>query len=351
MPDQKGRSFCEVGCGSGVLSTFAALQGATRICAVDINPYAIESTKANLSKYKIKNFDVLLSDVFENVKGTFDTINFAAPYHGNEPKEILEYGVSDPGYRALKKFLGEAKNYLNKGGQVVLGFSDTGDVNLLNELIIENYYFVKKFAEEENDGWKAYLYVLESLEFTNQVQKYIYDSDYKWFKEYKQLILKGRLLKVGYGFGYSPSFIKLYNKDITSVDIVVNRDGINPQDVVVYDGKSLPFQDNSFDTVICTYTLHHISNPEFAFSEIARVSKKTIVIVEETYDNLFQKVSTVINCWLVNKKAAQKVEIILGSYFSRKSIRNLFRKLNLSIVNEISESKKSFFAEFFVLTK
>lgn len=161
MPDQKDKEFLEIGCGCGIISLFAAFQGAKRITAVDINPSAVENTKVNFQKYNIKNVDVFESDVFKKVKGEFDTINFAAPYHGNKPKDILEYGVSDPDYRTLKIFLKYAKDFLKKGGQIILGFSDTGNVNLLNKLIRINNFIVKNFDKEENDGWKAYLYVLE----------------------------------------------------------------------------------------------------------------------------------------------------------------------------------------------
>jgi release factor glutamine methyltransferase len=164
MPNQSGKDFLEIGCGSGVISLFAFLQGAKRVVAVDINPNAIINTKANLQKYNCKNMDVFESDVFDKVQGKFDTINFAAPYHGNTPKDILEYGVSDPGYRALRLFLQDAKNFLKKDGQIILGFSDTGDLELLNELLIANNLDIKKFQEEENDDWKAHLYVLEPID-------------------------------------------------------------------------------------------------------------------------------------------------------------------------------------------
>ena len=76
MPNQKDKEFLEIGCGSGVLSLFATFQGAKKVVAVDINPNAIENTKANFQKYNLKNFEVFESDVFEKVRGKFDTINF-----------------------------------------------------------------------------------------------------------------------------------------------------------------------------------------------------------------------------------------------------------------------------------
>ena len=219
MPDQKGKEFLEIGCGSGVLSLFATFQGAKKIVAVDINPNAIQNTRANFQKYNFQNFEIVESDVFEKVGGKFDTINFAAPYHGNTPKDILEYGVSDPEYRALKMFLKGAKDFLKENGQIILGFSNTGDLDLLNTLFIENKLYVKSFKEEERDGWRAYLYVLEPIQFHSKKQEYIYFDDYFWFKKYQKEILSGKVLKVGYGLGFSSYFIKLFNKDIFNLDI------------------------------------------------------------------------------------------------------------------------------------
>lgn len=351
MPVQKDRTWLEVGCGSGILSIFAAIQGATNLTAIDINPHAIENTKANLEKYNIKNTNVHLSDLFEKVSGKFDTINFAAPYHGNKPQDILEHGVSDGGYKTLRRFMKEAKLHLNEGGQIILGFSNTGDVNLLNQLIIENKYLVKDFHEEENDGWKAYLYILEVIDFKYPLQKFIYEDDYLWFKKYRNEVSKGKILKVGYGLGYASYFIKLYNKQITNLDVKANKHAILPEDITLYDGDRIPYNSDEFDTVLCNYTLHHINNPKQVFKEIVRVSSKNIVIVEETYQTLLQKIDLVLNCWKTNSKVGQKVHIHWSNYFSSQSLLQLFEERKLAVKLHETVSRKTFLVDLFILTK
>ncbi len=161
IPNQRGKTFLEIGCGSGAISLFACFQGTKRVVCVDINRNAIKNTLVNFKKYMVTNAETFLSDVFENVKGKFDTILFNAPYHSTKPKDILECAVTDYRYKVLRKFMKDAKNFLNKNGQVLLGFSDTGDVGLVEELIKKYGYLLKGFYEEENHGWRAYLYVLE----------------------------------------------------------------------------------------------------------------------------------------------------------------------------------------------
>ncbi len=351
MPGQKGKSFLEIGSGCGIVSVFAGYQNAKNIVAVDINKNAIRNTKENLEKHEISNHVTYYSDVFSNVSGTYDTIAFNAPYHGNSPSDILEYGVSDPDYRALKIFLGNASEYLNKNGQVLLGFSDTGDIDLLNDLIIKNRLMVKNRFEETRNGWTAYLYVLEPMEFKNKYQKYIYDDDYFWFKRYKKIINSGTVLKVGHGLGYVSYFMKLHGIDFVVIDVREDGDSVFGDDVIVYDGETIPFESGVFDTVICSYTLHHIKENEKMFSEITRVANRRVIVIEEIYTNFLSRLFMVFNCWLVNKKAHQRVDVHWDSYFNMDRCIKLFEKFNLNIDGKISRNRTAFTVYMFNASK
>ncbi|MEX1015068.1 MAG: Rossmann-like fold-containing protein, partial [Candidatus Paceibacterota bacterium] len=183
MPNQKGKSFLEVGSGCGVISVFAGLQEAQKVVALDINPNAVENTKNNFGKYNLTNAQALESDLFEKTHSTFDTIFFNAPYHGSEPQDMLERGVSDHNYEVLRRFLREAKKYLNKKGSIFLGFSNTGDTDLLNHLILENKYFLVEKKEETNEGWTAYLYELKPLLFVNHWLELFFKDNLYFFKQ------------------------------------------------------------------------------------------------------------------------------------------------------------------------
>jgi len=72
---------------------------------------------------------------------------------------------------------------------------------------------------------------------------------------------------------------------MTGVDVVdsgVRTDGVIFQ---LYDGKTLPFRNNSFDVSISYHVLHHCHDPRAAFGELARVTKKAMLIVEPVYRN------------------------------------------------------------------
>lgn len=53
--------------------------------------------------------------------------------------------------------------------------------------------------------------------------------------------------------------------------------------LVIGDIESLPFQDQSFDYVVCSHILEHTTNPDVAISELMRVGKKGYIEVPSEY--------------------------------------------------------------------
>lgn len=162
MPTQKEKDVLEIGCGSGIISLFCCFQEAKSVSCLDINPIAIENTKANFEKYGIKNVEVFLSDLFEKVGNRkFDTIIFNAPYHGNKAEDMLELGTSDENYKTMKRFFGNAGDYLKEGGRIILGFANTGDNDLLKKTIKNNGFEVENLMTQENGDWTKYVYIIK----------------------------------------------------------------------------------------------------------------------------------------------------------------------------------------------
>ncbi len=54
-----------------------------------------------------------------------------------------------------------------------------------------------------------------------------------------------------------------------------------------YNGKKLPFKDNSFDCVMIIDTLHHTKDPQKIIEEAKRVSKKYVLIKDHYWENSF----------------------------------------------------------------
>lgn|GEM_PF-121670 len=150
-------SFCEVGCGSGVISCTLALSNPKlQVIATDINPYASENTKLNAERFNLSSrISVFTGDVLDGIDSTiqFDSIFWALPFGFLDPGTPItfeEVQVFDPGYRAIRKFLQTAKKHLIPGGKLFLGFcSDLGHYELLKSIAQEVHASIKIISKTE----------------------------------------------------------------------------------------------------------------------------------------------------------------------------------------------------------
>jgi len=94
------------------------------------------------------------------------------------------------------------------------------------------------------------------------------------------------ILDVGCGDGKIDSYILEQNKNITiqGIDVLVRP--ITYIEVKEYDGKTIPYEADSFDTVMVIDVLHHTDNPSEIVKELARVSSKYVIIKDHVQSGL-----------------------------------------------------------------
>ena len=123
-----GERLLEIGCGSGLLSVHAAKAGAL-VTAADISPYAVECTKKNASRNRLR-IDVVQSDLFENLKGEFDVIAFNPPYLPEETRSTSwiekSWSGGQEGDEVAVRFLKDAWTHLAPGGRIYVILSSLG---------------------------------------------------------------------------------------------------------------------------------------------------------------------------------------------------------------------------------
>ncbi|MEZ4854611.1 methyltransferase [Flavobacterium sp.] len=85
----KGKTFLELGCGSGIISLLASKKGAI-VTATDINRTALNYLDKNAAKNNLL-VTIIFSDLFESIpNSTFDYIIINPPYYPKKPKNIKE---------------------------------------------------------------------------------------------------------------------------------------------------------------------------------------------------------------------------------------------------------------------
>jgi ubiquinone/menaquinone biosynthesis C-methylase UbiE len=126
---------------------------------------------------------------------------------------------------------------------------------------------------------------------TNLYSRWLFPQLMDWtmagdeFSQYRRDVLaqvSGEILEIGFGTGLNlPHYPKSVHA-ITTVDVnpgmsAIARRRIQASGITVkhhiLDGKSLPMPDNSFDSVVSTWTLCSIADVEQALREIYRVLK------------------------------------------------------------------------------
>lgn len=114
---EPNKTVLDIGCGSGVLSVFAA-PISKRVVAVDINPAAIENTRLNCQRLGIENVTAMVSDMFNAIDEKFDYIITYPPlYQVPFVKDHEQWATSTT---FVKDLFSQASHYLNDGGRLLV---------------------------------------------------------------------------------------------------------------------------------------------------------------------------------------------------------------------------------------
>jgi ubiquinone/menaquinone biosynthesis C-methylase UbiE len=148
----------------------------------------------------------------------------------------------------------------------------------------------------------------------------------------KNTISKGmHILDVGSGSGeLAKNIAERYNVKITCVDVSDwNKTDL---ELVLYNGRKLPFKDNSFDAVMFSFVLHHCEQkPKKMLLEAKRVSKNKVIFFEDTPANSFDRFLCAMHAnffriWHVQKSSCQ--------FHSKNDWKAIINNSRLKLVGE-----------------
>ena len=119
----------------------------------------------------------------------------------------------------------------------------------------------------------------ESANFSNIYKFYDFINslttlgfDKSWRKQAADKLNPGSVLDLGSGTGSSYSDLK--NFDVTALDPDEQMLSLNNfEKKIVGKGEELPFNENSFDNVLCCFVWRNVDDTEKALSEVYRVLK------------------------------------------------------------------------------
>lgn len=142
----KGKSFLDMGSGSGIQSKAAISSKAISVLAADINPEAVKLLK-------LQKIPALKSNLFSNINGKFDVIAFNPPYLPKDKREDKESQSAttggEKGDEIILKFLKQAKSHLNSKGIILLVVSSLTPKDKILKLL-ENNKMKKEVLSKES---------------------------------------------------------------------------------------------------------------------------------------------------------------------------------------------------------
>jgi len=152
---KSGDRVLEVGTGSGLIA--AEMAKITRIVATDINPHAVLcASKAGT--------DVVRTDLFNGIRGSFDLVLFNPPYLPTPPEERtddwLEYALDGgrSGRAVIERFARNVGEVLAPDGRILLLVSSLTGLSEVLELCSGFCYSAKVMMQERVED--EVLYVL-----------------------------------------------------------------------------------------------------------------------------------------------------------------------------------------------
>ena len=159
----KGRSFLELGAGSGLIAMYAAREGA-QVTASDINQVAVHSLEMNSRSNRIP-LTVIHSDLFTSIPlQRFDIIAINPPYYKKQPQTPADYAwyCGEQG-EYFQQLFSNLKMYMHSQSMVLMVLSDGCDLAMIVELARCSGFKLNCVLEKRNWLEVDYIFKVDKL--------------------------------------------------------------------------------------------------------------------------------------------------------------------------------------------
>ena len=157
------KSFLELGAGSGLISIYAAKNGA-RVTAIDIHSAAIQALKKNRFANDVQ-FAIVQSDLFTSItQQAFDIIAINPPYYKKQPLSDADYawycGEKGEYFQDLFKGL---MDYVHASSVVLMILCDGCDIEMIEKFASENSFKMDCVFRTKNLLEENFIYQIEQI--------------------------------------------------------------------------------------------------------------------------------------------------------------------------------------------
>lgn len=157
----QGRSFLELGAGSGLIAMQAEKKGAV-VTASDINPVAIEYLQKNRRRNN-SSIRILQSDLFDNIPlEAFDVIAINPPYYKKDPVSYAEHawycGINGQFFERLFNGL---CSYIHAQSKVLMILCDGCDISMIENMAAAKGFEMKCVLRSRNLVERNYIFSIE----------------------------------------------------------------------------------------------------------------------------------------------------------------------------------------------
>lgn len=164
---------------------------------------------------------------------------------------------------------------------------------------------------------------------------------------------KGKILEIGAGTGWQAKTLEEHGYEVSAIDLnSSNYKEARIWPVTEYDGKNIPFEDNSFDIVFSSNTLEHIPHVFEFQKEIQRVLKSdglALHVLPSSSWRFWTNITEFFKIWAISKSHGEHAPNSFKEifYFSRRWWSKLFYETGWNIVAK--KSNRLFYSGSFIM--
>lgn len=161
-------------------------------------------------------------------------------------------------------------------------------------------------------------------------QKYVYSRRVEVLARHIAPLIpqNAKVLDIGCGDGLISSIISNMRKDISITGVDVLMRGKSYIEVRLFDGRTLPFENNEFNVVLFIDVLHHTTNQLELLEEAKRVASDVIIIKDHLNNNWFDNQLLIFMDKVGNRRFGVNLTF---QYLSLQHWKKAFKDLDLTI--------------------